>query len=88
MPIPDGSVVITPGQMYTELQAMRKSVDNLATTVDPALNEIRRDVSDHETRMRIVEARYVSRVSVAWLAGTAIALLGLLVTFLSFILAK
>lgn len=47
MPIPDGSVVITPAQMYGEIQETRKSVDRLVATVDPSLSDIRSDVDQH-----------------------------------------
>lgn len=57
MPIPDGSAVITPNQQYAELQALRRSVDALVSTVDPALSDLRADVLDHETRLRSVERK-------------------------------
>jgi phage shock protein A len=44
--IPEGSVIITPGQMYSEMQQMRSAVEKLANTVDPALANVRRDLAD------------------------------------------
>jgi len=35
--IPQGSVLITPNEMYREIQAIGKKVDHLSTVVDPAL---------------------------------------------------
>lgn len=52
MPIPDGSVVITPAQMYAEIQATRQAVDRLTSTVDPAMTEVRNVQHDHETTIR------------------------------------
>jgi hypothetical protein len=45
MPIPEGSVVVTPSQMYEEIKETRKAVDRLITTVDPALSDIRGDAA-------------------------------------------
>jgi hypothetical protein len=55
--VPEGSVVITPAQMYTELRAVHDLVRDLKGVVDPALSDIRGDVADHETRLRSVERR-------------------------------
>lgn len=57
LPIPDGSVIITPNQQYAELQLLRQSVDRLVNTVDPAFADLRHDVADHETRIRSVERK-------------------------------
>lgn len=84
MPIPDGSVVITPRQMYDELQMTRKAVERLTNTVDPALTDLRADVGRVETRIDSVEDRqdkHGNRLSVletklrvlAGVLGTAIA---------------
>lgn len=88
MPIPDGSVVITPRQMYDELQATRKAVEKLTNTVDPALTDLRDDVGkldvrvgQVDTRVDDVERAHGNRLSVietklrvlAGVLGTAIA---------------
>ena len=57
MPIPDGSVVITPAQQYAEIREMRKSLDKLVNTVDPAFAAIREKQHDHEGRLRAVERK-------------------------------
>lgn len=57
--VPDGSAVITPNRMYEELQAVHAKVNDLVTKLDPALADLRTDVNDHETRMRVVEAAIV-----------------------------
>jgi hypothetical protein len=67
-PIPEGSVIITPSQMYAEIRAMHASVEKLANTVDPALSDIRSDVRDHETRIRGIERRM-------WQVAGAVALI-------------
>ena len=54
---PDGSVYITPKQMYDELLRLRDAVQGLCKTLDPALDDIRNDVGDHETRIRALERR-------------------------------
>lgn len=62
--MPAGSVVITPTQMYNEIQGMSKKVDHLAAVMDPALTtlrqeivEVARDVADHEMRLRSLDKR-------------------------------
>lgn len=69
--MPSGSVIITPGQMYNEIQAMGKKLDHLAAVIDPAFSSIRDDVrelrdahGDHEVRLRSIEKRL-------WLIGGA-----------------
>lgn len=88
-PIPDGSVIITPSQMYQQIGDLANAIRDLKGVVDPAVAEIRHDVSDHETRLRVIEQRkYVSPQAVFWAFGTAVAALGVLVTFLAIILAR
>jgi hypothetical protein len=55
MPIPDGSVVITPRQMYDELQGTRRAVEALTATVDPALSDLRSDLVAHGVRLSAAE---------------------------------
>lgn len=50
VPVPDGSVIITPAQMYTEIRDMRTAVEKLTNTVDPALLDLRRDVTTLDKR--------------------------------------
>lgn len=51
MPIPDGSVVITPAQMYQQIGDLANEVRELRGVVDPALSELRTDVKDHTTML-------------------------------------
>jgi hypothetical protein len=61
MPIPDGSVIITPAQMYQQIGDLAGAVRDLKAVVDPAMTSVRHDVADHETRLRTQEQRkYVS----------------------------
>lgn len=43
--VPEGSVVITPREMYAEIEGTRKAVERLVATIDPTLAEIRGDVA-------------------------------------------
>lgn len=104
MPIPDGSVVITPAQMFAQIGDLTEAVRDLKATVDPAINDMRHDVADHEARIRTVESygladvparvavleqrKHVTPAALLWAFGTAIAALGVLVTFLSVVLTK
>lgn len=64
MPIPDGSVVITPAQMYAMQGDTAKKVDDLTSevralrdAVHPAFADLRSDLADHETRVRVIESK-------------------------------
>jgi hypothetical protein len=84
MPIPDGSVIITPAQMYQQIGDLADAVRDLKGAVDPALRDVRHDIADHETRLRAQEQRKtVAPAALAWAIGTAVACLGVLITFLA-----
>lgn len=65
-PIPEGSVVITPTEMYREVQATHSAVQDLAAKLDSVPGR----VADHEARLRAVER------AVWWAAGAAAVLGG------------
>ena len=44
--VPDGSVIITPRQMYDQIGALTDEVRGLRATVDPALSEVRADAKE------------------------------------------
>ncbi|MGW4731856.1 hypothetical protein ACWEQC_22280 [Streptomyces shenzhenensis] len=55
---PDPNVIITPGQMYQEVQNLSRLVSRIDGKLDGILadnREIKGDVSDHETRIRALE---------------------------------
>lgn len=68
-----GAVIITPTEMYQEMRATREQVQRLANLVDPALGDIRADVSDHETRIRHLERRVWVAAGIAAGAGAGLA---------------
>lgn len=95
---PVGGVVITIGQIYAELREMHNSLNDLHSKFEGVPTQ----VSDHESRLRIVEGyglsdhdaritsleqrKVVAPAAFAWSLGTAIAALAVLVTFLGIIL--
>lgn len=72
--IPDGSVIVTPTEMYAEIRAANQKIDHLATLLDPAVQDIRHDVADHETRIRSLEHRVWRAAGMATVAASVIAL--------------
>lgn len=55
---PDPHVIITPGQMYQEVQQVSRLVSRIDGKLDGILvdnREIKSDVSDHEARIRALE---------------------------------
>lgn len=61
---PEGSVIITPMMMFITMQSLSSKVDHIETLLDPSLRDIRKDVGDHETRLRGIEKR-------VWMFGGA-----------------
>lgn len=57
MSLPDGAVIITPNEMYREMQAIAKNVDRLATILDPSLAEIRVDVVELKAKAESQDGR-------------------------------
>lgn len=49
--LPDGSVVITPNEMYREMQEIAKKVDHVATILDPAVAQIRVELTESKERV-------------------------------------
>lgn len=58
-------VLITMGQVYSEVTGMRQEVRDLATTMKTAIAQI----GDHESRLRTVEHDYVTAAELEKLAG-------------------
>ena len=70
IPVPDGSVIVTPAQMFAEMREMHDEVKALKNVLDPALTDIRTDVKDHELRLRSVEKRIWMASGVAALVSS------------------
>lgn len=69
--IPEGSVVITPTEMYREMQATHQAVRDVSGKLDGALDaharrldDLDKDVSDHETRIRRGEQTHATKTEV------------------------
>lgn len=57
IPVPDGSVIVTPAQMFAELREMHDEIRQLRNVVDPAIRDLNTDILDHEQRIRVIEAK-------------------------------
>lgn len=60
-PIPDGSVIITPTEVYREMLATHQTVQQMSGKLDTVLNSN----GDHETRIRSLERRFWIGLGVA-----------------------
>lgn len=49
--LPQGSVVITPNEMYREMQDISRKVDHLTSVLDPWQAEVRSDIGDTKTQL-------------------------------------
>lgn len=86
--IPEGSVVITPTEMYREMLATHQAVRDVASKLDSTqadsvrrIESLEKDYSDHETRLRGLERRVWMAVGVSTaVSGGAAALISQLVT--------
>lgn len=57
VPIPEGSVVITPAQQYAELRALTDAVKDLTGKVDPAMSGLRKDTDDNAAAIKAHDLR-------------------------------
>ncbi len=83
IPIPDGSVVITPTEVYREMQATHQAVQNVSTKLDTALDATERRltaldgpdgvVRDHEVRLRAVERKTWAAAGIASVLSAGVA---------------
>ncbi|WP_405794131.1 hypothetical protein [Streptomyces sp. NBC_01506] len=74
MTVPDPGVYISPAQTYQEVRDLARTVDRIEAKLDGVLGEqtdIRNDVADHETRLRVLERARWPLPTVAVLAGAA-----------------
>ena len=58
MSMPDPGVFISSAQMYTELRSLSDGLTRVETKLDgigQGLNDLGKDVADHETRIRALE---------------------------------
>jgi hypothetical protein len=87
MPIPDGSAITTPNQMLDKIDTLTGEVRAMRSEINPALSDVRHDLADHETRLRVVESKLPDELSsrlstleqVRWKASGGIALISGLV---------
>lgn len=59
--VPEGSVVITPSQIYEKMESIRDEVRHLSSVVDPALNEVRTGIAANATRIEQIRAERVEQ---------------------------
>lgn len=70
MNIPQGSVIITPTDMYREMQEIGKKVDHLASVVDPAIAQLRETATENRAMIKAGEVRQDKiENSISWLRG-------------------
>ncbi|WP_232788978.1 hypothetical protein [Streptomyces odonnellii] len=80
----DPGVHIGIGEMYREVQKLGRSVDRIENKLDEVLREttdIRGDVADHETRLRVLERGRWPLPTLGVLAGVAGSATGLIALY-------
>ena len=82
---PDGSVIIGPGEMFGQLQALAASNGRMEQKLDQAIGEQARrigeqaqTIKDHEARLRHLEERRLPQSTMSWLSLAVAALVGVL----------
>lgn len=72
--VPPGSVVVTPYQMYEEMREIGKEVREVKSILDPALANLRSDVSDNREKIESLREKMHSMERRLWgAAGFALA---------------
>lgn len=54
--LPEGSVIITPNEMYKEMQEIGRKVDHLTSVVDPSLLHIQAAIADNKNSIAVIKA--------------------------------
>jgi len=54
--VPEPAVVITLNQMYDEFRGLRDEVKHLSSVVDPALAQVRQDITENKSRIDLLKA--------------------------------
>ncbi|MDT3395424.1 hypothetical protein RKE29_01955 [Streptomyces sp. B1866] len=71
-PIPDGSVIITPTEVYAEVRAIHDEVKSVSAKLDALpLGDHAAQLGDHEVRLRALERARWPLPSLAALTGLA-----------------
>lgn len=70
--IPQGSVVITPTEMYREIQDVGKKVDHLTDVLDPAITSVREDIVEIKAE-QVVQRQHLGALDRRVTAMTAVA---------------
>lgn len=77
----DPGVYISPSQMYQEMRSLHDAVSRVETKLDnmrDGYTEVRKDVADHETRLRTLERSRWPLPTIGALAGVSGAVAGAL----------
>lgn len=61
--LPIGSVVITPNEMYKEMQDIGRKVDHLTSVLDPAIAQLRSEITDTRTQITVITAERKTAVA-------------------------
>ncbi|MFZ3558175.1 hypothetical protein [Streptomyces sp. BH055] len=78
-PIPDGSVIITPTEVYAEVRATHDEVKSVSSKLDALpVHDLLQQLGDHESRLRILERARWPLPTIGALAGVAGAATGVL----------
>jgi hypothetical protein len=84
VPVPDPGVYISNTQMYQELRSLSDGLTRVETKLDgigQGLNDVGKDVADHEARIRTLEKARWPLPTIGVLAGVAGAATGAVALF-------
>lgn len=81
-PIPDGSVIITPTEVYAEVRATHDEVKSVSVKLDALpLADMTRQLADHEGRIRSLERARWPLPTIGALVGIASTVLSLIALY-------
>ncbi|WP_306323725.1 MULTISPECIES: hypothetical protein [unclassified Streptomyces] len=82
-PIPDGSVIITPTEVYAEVRATHDEVKSVSSKLDALpVHDLVQQLGDHESRLRILERSRWPLPTLGVLAGVGGAVTGAIALFI------
>jgi hypothetical protein len=64
--LPEGSVVITPNEMYREMQDIGRKVDHISAVIDPTLTTVQEGIAQNRERVAKLEGQVAALQNWRW----------------------
>jgi hypothetical protein len=64
--LPEGSVIITPNEMYREMQDIGRKVDHISAVIDPTLTAVQEGQASNRERIAKLEGQVAALQNWRW----------------------